>query len=87
MRSPTLRASATALVLGLLLVPLAAARHSPRLTVARLQYDGGGDWYANPSSLSNLLAAIRERTSLPVERTEARVTTWTTSSGTIPSST
>jgi hypothetical protein len=53
---------------------LAAARQAPRLTVARLQYDGGGDWYANPSSLPNLLAAIRERTSFPVERTEARVT-------------
>jgi hypothetical protein len=53
---------------------LAAARQTPRLTVARLQYDGGGDWYANPSSLPNLLAAIRERTSFPVERSEARVT-------------
>ncbi len=45
----------------------------PRLTIARLQYDGGGDWYANPSSLPNLLAAIAERTTLPVEREEARV--------------
>ena len=45
-----------------------------RLTVARVQYDGGGDWYANPSSISNLLAAIAERTTLPVERREARVT-------------
>jgi hypothetical protein len=45
-----------------------------RLTVARVQYDGGGDWYANPSSLPNLLAAIAERTTLPVERREARVT-------------
>jgi hypothetical protein len=55
-------------------VVLLAAHRAPRLTVARLQYDGGGDWYANPSSLPNLLAAIRERTSFPVERTEARVT-------------
>ena len=46
----------------------------PILTVARLQYDGGGDWYANPSSLPNLLTAIRERTSLAVDKTEARVT-------------
>src|SRR5687768_7879773 len=45
----------------------------PRLTVARLQYDGGGDWYANPSSLPNLLRAIRERTSLPVEKEEVRI--------------
>ena len=58
----------------LFLLPLAGARQAPRLTVARLQYDGGGDWYANPSSIPNLLAAIRERTSLPVEKTEARVT-------------
>jgi len=43
------------------------------LTIARLQYDGGGDWYANPSSLPNLLAAIRDRTGLPVAKTEARV--------------
>ena len=56
--------------------PLPSAIHAPpstRLTIARLQYDGGGDWYANPSSLPNLLAAIRERTSLDVDKTEARV--------------
>ena len=57
-----------------LLAGVLAAGRSPRLTVARLQYDGGGDWYANPSSIPNLLAAIRERTAFPVERTEARVT-------------
>jgi hypothetical protein len=49
--------------------PAAAAK----LTIARLQYDGGGDWYANPSSLPNLAKAINERTSLKVEPTEARV--------------
>ena len=52
----------------------AAWRPAPRLTIARVQYDGGGDWYANPSSLPNLLTAIATRTSLAVERTEARVT-------------
>lgn len=45
----------------------------PRLAIARLQYEGGGDWYANPSSLPNLLAAIAVRTQLPVEPTEGRV--------------
>ncbi len=34
------------------------------LTIGRLHYDGGGDWYANPSSLPNLLAAIEERTAI-----------------------
>ena len=61
-------------LVALAATPVMAAHRAPRLTVARLQYDGGGDWYANPSSLPNLLAAIRERTSLPVEKTEARVT-------------
>src|SRR5213595_389181 len=46
----------------------------PTMTIARLQYDGGGDWYANPSSVPNLLKAIRQRTSFPVETTEGRVT-------------
>ena len=67
-------AAIAAALLVVSIAGLAAARRAPRLTVARLQYDGGGDWYANPSSLPNLLAAIRERTAFPVERTEARVT-------------
>jgi hypothetical protein len=46
---------------------------SGTLTVARLRYGGGGDWYANPSSLPNLLAAIRERTGIPVAEREAVV--------------
>ncbi len=33
-------------------------------TIARLKYQGGGDWYSNPSSLPNLLAAINERTNI-----------------------
>ncbi len=60
-----------------LLAGAASAAHDaplPRLSVARLQYDGGGDWYANPSSLPNLIAAIRQRTTLDVDPREARVT-------------
>jgi len=44
------------------------------ITVARLQYDGGGDWYANPSSLPNLLEAVRERAGIPVASRETNVT-------------
>jgi len=51
-------------------LPAQAARSSALLTVGRLHYDGGGDWYANPSSLPNLLAAVRERTGLPAAREE-----------------
>ena len=52
----------------------ALGRGAPRLAIARLQYEGGGDWYANPSAIPNLLKAIRQRTSFPVETTEGRVT-------------
>lgn len=38
----------------------------PKLGIVQLQYGGGGDWYANPSGLPNLLRAIRERTGLDV---------------------
>ncbi len=49
----------------------AAGQASGPVTIARLEYDGGGDWYANPSSLPNLLAAVRERTGIPMARQEA----------------
>ena len=79
-----LRVTATLSAL-LVLQPFAITSHAPaatrvspgataRLTIARLQYGGGGDWYTDPSSLPNLLEAIAKRTSLNVERTEARVT-------------
>jgi len=53
-----------AIAATVLWAPIAGGR-SP-ITVARLHYDGGGDWYANPSSLPNLLAAVDERTGLSV---------------------
>lgn len=56
-------------------IPAAAAPPDPtRPTIARLHYDGGGDWYANPSSLPNLLERIARDTRLPVAGNEAVVT-------------
>jgi len=57
-------------------VPAAAAAQgsAPVMTVGRLHYDGGGDWYANPSSLPNLLNAIRTRTPIRVAPEEKVVT-------------
>ncbi len=49
-----------------LVVPAPPAGAASALTIAQVQYDGGGDWYANPSGVPNLLRAIRERTGLPV---------------------
>ncbi len=62
------------LLLALLAGPTAAPAAADSVTIARLQYDGGGDWYANPSSLPNLLAAVRERTGIPTAAREATVT-------------
>ena len=68
-----LLAACVALPMGLLaarrplVLPLSVAPAGPgRLAIARLQYEGGGDWYANPSSLPNLIGAIAARTSLPI---------------------
>jgi uncharacterized protein DUF4159 len=58
-----------------LLASAAGAQGAPGvLTVGRLHYDGGGDWYANPSSLPNLLQAIRTRTSIRAAAEEKVVT-------------
>jgi len=64
------------LLLGVLLhllAPGAVPASDPVLTIAQLQYGGGGDWYANPSGLPNLLRAIRARTGLPVSEQPAKV--------------
>jgi hypothetical protein len=42
-------------------------------TIARVHYGGGGDWYANPSSLPNLLREIGRRTTLRVSERPAEV--------------
>jgi hypothetical protein len=42
-------------------------------TLARLQYGGGGDWYANPSSLPNLVREARGRTGIDICDTIATV--------------
>ncbi|HWB41509.1 MAG TPA: DUF4159 domain-containing protein [Gemmatimonadales bacterium] len=54
--------------------PAAAAPSGALMTIGRLHYDGGGDWYANPSSLPNLLEAIHTRTTLRVAPQERVVT-------------
>ena len=41
--------------------------------IARLKYDGGGDWYSDPSSLPNLLRFIRDHTLVTPVDQEARV--------------
>jgi hypothetical protein len=61
----------TALLLGL--TASTSAPGAPEFTIAQLQYDGGGDWYANPSGLPNLLKEIRKRTGIAVAEKHAQV--------------
>lgn len=83
-----MRTHAVGFAIALLLLPGATALSSPiasprpvapppvspvEPTIARLQYGGGGDWYAGPSALPNLLAAVRERTGIPVAERETVV--------------
>jgi hypothetical protein len=46
----------------------AQSEGGPGVSIARLKYDGGGDWYSNPSSLPNLAQALKARTTVPVDR-------------------
>lgn len=43
-------------------------------TIARIHYGGGGDWYADPSSLPNLLKFVSKNTSIAVNMEEQIVT-------------
>ena len=52
----------TAIVVFLLLAASLPAQDL--FTIARVKYDGGGDWYSNPSSLPNWMRGFQERTSI-----------------------
>jgi hypothetical protein len=64
----------TAILLTSLAMLATSAATADSITVTRLHYDGGGDWYGNPSSLPNLLEAIRDRTGIAVAMRERTVT-------------
>ena len=41
-------------------------------SITRIHYSGGGDWYADPSSISNLLSHIDKFTNIEVNKNENR---------------
>lgn len=55
-------------VLSVLAGPIAAEE---TVTIARLKYGGGGDWYSNPSSLPNLMKFTRNEIGIPMASEEA----------------
>jgi hypothetical protein len=63
-----------ALCTGLLLAPLpVTSAPAGAVRLARLHYGGGGDWYANPTSLPNLARAMQDRLDVDVVLEDARV--------------
>ena len=71
------RAPLIALALALAFIAPAGASPTPpgarAFGIARLKYGGGGDWYGDQTSLRNLMAALRTRTSVPVAGDDAAV--------------
>ena len=65
-----------ALACTAVLPPAVAGRTAPEpeVRIARLHYEGGGDWYCDPSSLPNWLALFRSRTGIPTAETDVVVT-------------
>ncbi len=52
---------------------LRAAEPSKPFTIARVWYQGGGDWYNDPCVIPNLLSYLAKVTGMRVATTEARV--------------
>lgn len=52
---------------------LSSQQMGEKLTICRIKYSGGGDWYSDPSSLPNLLKFISQNTNVIVDDKEARV--------------
>ena len=70
----TSRFATTLLLLGLALPGPSAGPARADVTppgarsfgIARLKYGGGGDWYEDRTSLSNLMRFVRDRTAIPL---------------------
>ena len=53
------------------LPPLCGNRtHDDKFVIARIHYRGGGDWYSDPTSLTNLLDAVSKKTNIKTGTTE-----------------
>jgi len=50
------------------------SQHIPAgaFSITRIQYEGGGDWYSDPSSLPNLLKFVEKETSIKLNPEEKR---------------
>jgi hypothetical protein len=64
----------TSLALVILIaVSAIGADFADNVTIARLKYPGGGDWYWGSSALPNLTTFIRQNTNIPIAKEEVRI--------------
>ena len=75
--STTVMTSVRFLILGLLILmtasSLAAAEIDNNVSLVRLKYPGGGDWYWGSSAIPNLIKFVRDNTTIAINPEEVRV--------------
>ncbi len=66
--SPLHRYTVALLLAGasFVLIPVASAQSNHAFQMARVKYDGGGDWYSDPESLPELLRFVRAETAMDI---------------------
>ena len=57
----------------LIIVTVSKLIFAQDFSIARIHYEGGGDWYGDPSSIPNLLNYIQDNTSISVNLDEAKI--------------
>ena len=67
-REYVLRKCVLLVVLMMVFAPVSdsIAQETYGFTIARIKYDGGGDWYSDPESLPELLSFVRRETLVDV---------------------
>lgn len=58
------------LCLGLLVTGTVTAQPEFSFKIAKLKYEGGGDWYSNPTSLPNLIEFVQQNTTIKIAKEE-----------------
>ena len=51
-------------------IGIITSAYGQAFSIARVHYGGGGDWYSDPSSLPNLIAYVKNNTSILIEPDE-----------------
>lgn len=57
-------------LVGFFWVSALSAQSVYPLKVAKLQYEGGGDWYSNPTSVPNMIEYLRKNTNIKLDPQE-----------------